>query len=75
MPYSNLRDLPPTVKKLGVHEQQIWQGAFNSAFKNYKVKNDKKYDKEQSEAANRERYAAAVAWSSVNSQRGVRSAG
>ena len=35
MPYANNESLPPYVKKLGKHLQDIWRNAFNSAYKQY----------------------------------------
>ena len=35
MPYTNNNELPPHVKKLSKHFQNIWRNAFNSAYKQY----------------------------------------
>lgn len=50
MPYNSLSELPPAVKKLPKHAQEIWMAAFNSALKEY----------------NDESKAFAVAWSAVD---------
>jgi phage I-like protein/cation transport regulator ChaB len=41
MPYSKLDELPPEVKALPNHGQEIWMAAFNSAFEQYKGDEEK----------------------------------
>jgi cation transport regulator ChaB len=55
MPYSQLSDLPPAVKKLPEHAQKIWMGAFNGAYSQYKGDEQK---------------AFATAWAAVAKWRG-----
>lgn len=50
MPYQKLNDLPPAVKVLPAHGQEIWMAAFNSAWDQYKGDEEKCF---------------AVAWSAV----------
>lgn len=52
-PYDSLSELPPAVKKLPTKAQQIFRGAFNSAYKN------------PPKGQEAEKYAFAVAWSAV----------
>lgn len=53
MPYSTLDNLPAAVRKLPKHAQEIWQAAFNAAFRQYKSNEAK---------------AAATAWAAVKAQ-------
>lgn len=56
MPYASNDDLPPTIKRsLPPHAQEIFRGAFNSAWTSYG----------QKDPARREEIAHRVAWSAV----------
>ncbi len=60
MPYDNLKDLPDSVQNaLPKHAQEIYQAAYNSAWDEYKDKEDRKDD------ASREETAHKVAWAAV----------
>jgi cation transport regulator ChaB len=56
MPYSSKSDLPPNVKQLSSHLQDIWMAAFNSAWKTYNGDEEKCF---------------AIAWGAVNKARGT----
>lgn len=60
MPYSNISELPDSVKNvLPKHAQDIYKEAFNSAYDEYKNPEDRHDD------ADREEVAHKVAWSAV----------
>ncbi|CUU23846.1 cation transport regulator [Duffyella gerundensis] len=60
MPYQSRDDLPDNVKHvLPAHAQDIYQQAFNSAWDQYKDKQDRRDDESQEEVAHK------VAWSAV----------
>lgn len=60
MPYSNKTELPASVKNvLPDHAQDIYKEAFNSAYDEYKDKDDRRDD------ASREEVAHRVAWNAV----------
>ena len=60
MPYAKLDDLPTSVRDhLPKHAQEIYQAAFNSAWKQY----DRPHERQ--EGRSREETAHAVAWSAV----------
>jgi cation transport regulator len=60
MPYSNKSELPESVQNvLPDHAQDIYKEAFNSAYDEYKNKDDRRDD------ADREETAHKVAWSAV----------
>lgn len=60
MPYSNINDLPASVKNvLPEHAQDIYKEAFNSAYEEYKDPEDRRGD------ADREEVAHKVAWNAV----------
>ena len=60
MPYKSTNELPDAVKSvLPDHAQAIYKEAFNSAYEEYKDKEDRK------EEASREETAHKVAWSAV----------
>lgn len=60
MPYSSNSDLPDNVKdNVPKHAQDIYREAFNSAWDQYKDKEDRRGD------ASREETAHKVAWSAV----------
>jgi len=60
MPYQSRDDLPDNVKHvLPAHAQDIYQQAFNSAWDQYKDKQDRRGDESQEEVAHK------VAWSAV----------
>jgi len=52
MPYASLHDLPPAVRKLPLHAQEIFRAAFNAAWQSLAV-------------ANREETAFRIAWAAV----------
>ena len=57
MPYSNKSELPDSVQHvLPAHAQEIYKEAFNSAWEQYKHKEDRRDD------ASREETAHKVAW-------------
>ncbi len=63
MPYDKLSDLPESIKNnLPKHAQEIYKGAFNNAWDEYKDPKDRKGSASREEAAHR------VAWSAVKSQ-------
>ena len=39
MPYASLHELPPAVRKLPVHAQEIFRAAFNAAWANHATTN------------------------------------
>ncbi|MCW8092384.1 putative cation transport regulator ChaB [Alteromonas sp. ASW11-130] len=60
MPYKNKQDLPDSVKdNLPSHAQDVFKEAFNSAWDEYKDKDDRRGDD------SREEVAFKVAWSAV----------
>lgn len=60
MPYSNVNELPDSVKNvLPKHAQDIYKEAFNNAYDEYKNPEDRRDD------ADREEVAHKVAWSAV----------
>ena len=60
MPYNRLSDLPDSVKdNLPEHAQEIYKEAFNSAWDQYKDKEDRRGDASREETAHR------VAWAAV----------
>jgi cation transport regulator len=60
MPYKSRNELPDSVKdNLPAHAQDIYKEAFNSAYKEYKQKKDRRDD------ASREEVAHRVAWNAV----------
>ena len=60
MPYDKLSELPDSVKdNLPKHAQEIYKEAYNSAWDEYKHKEDRRGD------ASREETARKVAWSAV----------
>ena len=63
MPYRNLSDLPENVTNvLPKHGQEIYQGAFNSAWDEYSDPDDRRGD------ASREETAHKVAWAAVKKE-------
>ncbi|MBM6634834.1 putative cation transport regulator ChaB [Leclercia adecarboxylata] len=60
MPYKSKSDLPDNVQHvLPAHAQEIYKEAFNSAWDQYKDKEDRRGDASREETAHR------VAWSAV----------
>lgn len=60
MPYNTLNELPDQVRdNLPRHAQEIYKEAFNSAYDQYKDKDDRKGDDGREEVAHK------VAWSAV----------
>lgn len=60
MPYASIADLSESVRHvLPKHAQEIYKEAYNSAWKEYKDKRDRRDDASQEEVAHR------VAWSAV----------
>lgn len=60
MPYNKISELPDSVKNaLPKHAQEIYKGAFNSAWDEYKDPDERRGD------AGREETAHKVAWSAV----------
>ena len=60
MPYQNNSDLPESVKdSLPEKAQDIYRGAYNSAWENYSSPKDRKGDASREETAHR------VAWAAV----------
>ena len=60
MPYQSREDLPDNVRHvLPAHAQDIYQQAFNSAWDQYKDKQDRRGNESQEEVAHK------VAWSAV----------
>ena len=57
MPYPTLASLPDAVKKMPKHAQEIYQGAFNSAWEQYKDRGNQ-----------REALSHATAWAAVEKQ-------
>ncbi len=63
MPYKSRNELPDSVQHvLPAHAQDIYKEAFNSAWEEYKDKEDRRGD------ASREETAHKVAWSAVSHQ-------
>ncbi|WP_239952340.1 putative cation transport regulator ChaB [Pantoea sp. Z09] len=63
MPYKNRDALPDNVKHvLPPHAQDIYQKAFNSAWDQYKDKDERRGDESQEEVAHK------VAWSAVKKE-------
>jgi cation transport regulator len=63
MPYSNVSELPKSVKNvLPKHAQDIYKEAFNSAYDEYKNPSDRRGD------ADREEVAHKVAWKAVKNK-------
>lgn len=63
MPYSNKSELPDSVQHvLPAHAQEIYKEAFNSAWEQYKHKEDRRDD------AGREETAHKVAWAAVKNE-------
>ena len=63
MPYDRLEELPDSVRdNLPKHAQEIYQAAFNSAWEQYKDKEDRRGDASREETAHR------VAWSAVKNE-------
>lgn len=61
MPYRKLQDLPDSVRGvLPKHAQEIYQEAFNNAYKEYRSPKERRDPKES-----REEVAHKVAWSAV----------
>lgn len=54
MPYPSLADLPPAVRRMPLHAQEIFQAAFNNAWQSY-----------ARQGARREEIAHRVAWAAV----------
>ena len=60
MPYKTITDLPQTVRAhLPEHAQEIYLGAFNSAWEHYQKPSDRRAGSSREETAHR------VAWSAV----------
>lgn len=60
MPYKNLADLPETVKdSLPEHGQEIYKEAFNSAWEQYDLPEERRGDDTREETAHK------VAWAAV----------
>lgn len=60
MPYSNLEDLPGSVKNvLPEHAREIYLAAFNNAWSQYKDPQDRQNDDSREEVAHK------VAWAAV----------
>ena len=60
MPYNSLNDLPDSVKDhLPKHAQEIYQKSYNSAWDQYKHKEDRRDDASREETSHR------VAWNAV----------
>ena len=53
MPYASIFDLPPAVRRMPEHAQEIFRAAFNSAWESYADRDD------------REEIAHRVAWAAV----------
>lgn len=63
MPYQNRNALPDNVKNvLPAHAQDIYQEAFNSAWDQYKDKNERRGNESREETAHK------VAWSAVKNK-------
>lgn len=63
MPYEKLKDLPQSVKdNLPEHGQEIYQAAYNSAWKQYKQAKDRRGNASREETAHR------VAWTAVKQE-------
>lgn len=63
MPYDNRDELPDNVKSvLPAHAQDIYKEAFNSAWDEYKDKQDRRGDDSREEVAHK------VAWAAVKNQ-------
>jgi cation transport regulator len=63
MPYSNINELPDSVKHvLPKHAQDIYKEAFNSAYDEYKDPKDRRGDEDREEVAHK------VAWKAVKSK-------
>lgn len=60
MPFNSIQDLPKSVRNvLPDHAQDIYKEAFNSAYDEYKDKEDRRGDEGREEVAHK------VAWSAV----------
>lgn len=60
MPYKTLSDLPDAVREhLPEHAQEIYRGAFNSAWDAYADRDERRGDESREEAAHK------VAWAAV----------
>ena len=63
MPYDNIKDLPDSVRdNLPKHAQEIYQAAYNSAWDQYAVPDDRRGDATREETAHR------VAWAAVKQE-------
>mgnify|MGYP000844825235 CR=1 FL=1 len=63
MPYSSNRELPDSVRHvLPAHAQTIYQKAFNSAWDQYKDKDERRGDESREEVAHK------VAWAAVKKE-------
>ncbi|WP_368316093.1 putative cation transport regulator ChaB [Escherichia coli] len=63
MPYKTKSDLPESVKHvLPSHAQDIYKEAFNSAWDQYKDKEDRRDDASREETAHKVAWAAAVSY-------------
>jgi cation transport regulator len=62
MPYKNISELPPPVKKLPEHAQHIYLKAFNAAWEEYREASKRRGP------ASREEVAFKVAWAAVKSK-------
>jgi cation transport regulator len=63
MPYENLQDLPDSVKdNLPKHAQDIYKEAYNSAWDEYKNKEDRRGNDSREEVSHK------VAWNAVKSK-------
>ncbi|QDY42205.1 putative cation transport regulator ChaB [Candidatus Pantoea soli] len=63
MPYSSNKDLPDSVRHvLPAHAQTIYQKAFNSAWDQYKDKDERRGDESREEVAHK------VAWAAVKNE-------
>lgn len=63
MPYKNRSELPEQVRdNLPKHAQEIYQKAFNSAWEQYKEKEDRRGDSTREETAHK------VAWAAVKKE-------
>ena len=63
MPYARKSDLPESVRdSLPEHAQEIYQEAFNSAWREYEDADERRGDSSREETAHR------VAWSAVKKQ-------
>jgi cation transport regulator len=63
MPYSNINELPESVRNvLPEHAQDIYKEAFNSAYDEYKDPKDRRGDEDHEEVAHK------VAWKAVKTK-------